>query len=70
MESFLLDPLSTYEKIIDYYGGDEDSAKYFVYTILRELFSHRQDLADKAYICIVHRDDKCTRDVIRVITGE
>ncbi len=69
IENFLFDPILTYEKLIDYYNGDEDSAKYTIYAILRELFNYRMDLVEKAYNCILRKDYECIQNLFRLILG-
>lgn len=69
IENFLFDPILTYEKLIDYYNEDEDSAKYTIYAILRELFNYRIDLVEKAYNCILRKDYECIQSLFRLILG-
>ncbi|MCD6301017.1 MAG: hypothetical protein J7L82_02990 [Staphylothermus sp.] len=70
VDNFLSDPIFTYRKIVEYFNGDEESAKYTVYVIMREVFSHRYDLMDKAYKCIIENDYKCIDDILKLIMNK
>ena len=70
VESFLSDPISAYKKVVEYYGGDEESSKFIIYVVLRELLSSKPDLVDKAFKCIASDNYRCIQGIWKTIAGD
>jgi len=66
---FLANPVDAYDKLLEFFNGDRDSASFIIHVLLNEVLFRRMDLVDKAYDCLIRRDISCFREAINQVWG-
>ena len=57
-------PLLAYSELYDFFGGNRDSLDYFMYFVMKGLFSGDRTYTDKAYRAILDKDEKLFFDLL------
>ncbi len=66
---FLKDPVKAFDGLMDFFGGDSSTTKYFLYFVLKGLFAGNRMYVDEAYNAVLNQDIEKFKKLIKNVYG-